>query len=559
MARQSDQRRAATLELLESLKSTGLWSVIGAVVGVIATLAGIIVFLTIDELRNFAISVLIIGLVLLFIALVLSPRALAMFMAGRQGRYGANVAVMTVAFFAIMILLNFLMFRTPQRIDVTATRVFTLSQQAVKVLESLPGPVRANAFYVPNDSNTAIARQQAEDLLNEFDRRSNNFTYRFIDPELNRSVAVQYDVRDFPVIVIEDIDTDVHQAVSGLTEQDLITGILVATATDQKRVYYLTGHQEAGITRDLGSGETDNEGFDFAIQGMQRDNYYVLPLNLAQMETIPEDAAVVVVPGPKRDLTQDELDAFVSYLVSGGRVVMLLDPDTPDSYRELLARWGLLLQTNRVADLISNVGEATTPQIQKSNAQLGTSGLTGGIPIADQIDVVFFADATAVLPVLPPTDMLSLLIEHNSLAWTTPASWLESHPEEVEFNQGDDINGPFDVAAVIEAGASLAGDLVDSGDEADTSGDPRAKLVVFGDSDFARNKFFFLSDNGDLLLNSVNWLAEDYELISIRRNLPTYRQLVLNSRERDFIKWTSWFLPPTIMLLIGVVVWWRRR
>ena len=362
MAREADRSWGASLEILESLKSTGLWSAIGAVVGVIATLAGIVVFLTIDELRNFALSVLIIGLVLLFIALVLSPRAVAMFMAGRQGRYGANVAVMTVAFFVIMILVNFLLFRTPQRVDVTATRVFSLSQQTVKVLNSLPGPVRANAFFVPNDANTVFSRQQAEDLLNEFSRRSGNFTYRFIDPELNRSVAVQYDVREFPVVVFEDIETSTQQGTFGLTEQDFVTGILVATGTEQKQVYYLTGHQEAGITRDLATGEPDNDGFDFAIQGMQRDNYRVRPLNLAQDGEIPSNAAVVIVPGPKRNLSDEELDAFMEYLLSGGKVVMLLDPDAPDSYRELLAVWGLQVGMNRVADLISNVGdEATSP------------------------------------------------------------------------------------------------------------------------------------------------------------------------------------------------------
>ena len=109
-------------------------------VGVIATIAGVVLFLTIDELRNFSISVLIVGLSLLFAALVLSPRAVAIFMAGRQGRYGVNVAIMTVAFFAIIILINFLMYLSPQRIDVTATRVFTLSQQTVNVLDSLEGP-----------------------------------------------------------------------------------------------------------------------------------------------------------------------------------------------------------------------------------------------------------------------------------------------------------------------------------------------------------------------------------------------------------------------------------
>ena len=252
MARQSDRRAALSLDLLESIKSTGFWSAIGAVVGVIATVAGIVVFLTVDELRNFAVSVLIIGLVLLFIALVLSPRAIAVFMAGRQGRYGANIAVMTLAFFVIMILINFLLFRSPTRFDVTATRVFSLSQQTVQVLETLDKPVRANAFFVPTDTRTAFDQQQAEDLLNEFSRRSSNFTYRFIDPELNRSVAVQYDVRDFPVVVFEDLETETQQSVFTLTEQDFVTGILVATGVQQKRIYFLTGHQEASFTRDPG-------------------------------------------------------------------------------------------------------------------------------------------------------------------------------------------------------------------------------------------------------------------------------------------------------------------
>lgn len=551
MARQSDRRAALSLDLLESLKSTGFWSAIGAVVGVIATVAGIVVFLTVDELRNFAVSVLIIGLVLLFIALVLSPRAIAVFMAGRQGRYGANIAVMTLAFFVIMILINFLLFRSPTRVDVTATRVFSLSQQTVQVLETLDKPVRANAFFVPTDTRTAFDQQQAEDLLNEFSRRSSNFAYRFIDPELNRSVAVQYDVRDYPVVVFEDLETEAQQSIFTLTEQDFVTGILVATGVQQKRVYFLTGHQEAAFTRDPATGETDEEGLDFALQGMQRDNYEIRSLNLKQDDQVPEDAAILIIAGPKRDLDSDEMDAIMGYLIRGGKMVILLDPDAPDSYRQLLAEWGLLIGKDPIADLISNVaGEAKSPMAQKSNAQFVSSGLTG-VPIVDQLNVVFFTDATAVQPIIPMEDIPPYMT-YGSLTHTTPASWLETHPEEVNYDPGDDLQGPFDVGAVIQAGGTLTGQPV-------IADDTVAKIVVFGDSDFAKNKFFFSSDNADLLLNSVNWLAEDYELISIRPKLIPFRELVVNQRERDFIKWSSWFVPPVIMLILAIFVWWRRR
>ena len=97
------------------MKSTGFWSFVTAVVGVLALVAAGALFLTIEETRDFSLSVLIIGLVLLFLALVLSPRAIAIFLVGRQGRFGGNVVVMTVAFFVIVVLVNFLLFRTPAR------------------------------------------------------------------------------------------------------------------------------------------------------------------------------------------------------------------------------------------------------------------------------------------------------------------------------------------------------------------------------------------------------------------------------------------------------------
>ena len=560
MARQSDRDRRAVAAsgagVLDSLKSTGFWSAVGAAVGIAAIVIGAALYVTVDELRDIAVYTLTAGLVLLFVALALSPRAVAIFMAGRQGRWGANVAIMTAAFFVIVILVNFLLFRTTARFDVTSTRVFSLAQQTRQVLDGMDSPVRANAFFIPNDPTTAFQQQQAEDLLNEFARRSSNFTYRFIDPELNRTIAVQYDVTDYPVIVFEDLETFAQQSVFAFNQQEFVTGILVSTGEEQKHVYHLTGHEEASLTRDPATGETDDDGFDFALQGMQRDNYRVLPLNLVQDGAIPQDAAVVIVPGPKRDLSDAETQAFMDYLIRGGKAIFMLDPDAPDSYRALLLQWGVQVGTTPVADLISNVaGEPTTPMLQRANSQFVSGGLTG-VDIANQLDVAFFSDATAVLPALPPEDMPTWM-QYKPIGHTTPASWLETNPEEVSFDIGDDVSGQFDIAAAMEAGGTLGGRSLEVAPE--QGDDTLAKLVVFGDSDFARNKFFFSSDNSNLMLNSVNWLAGDYNLISIREPFIASRPIIVNSRERDFIQWSSWFLPPLVMLVIGVAVWWRRR
>ena len=546
--------------VLSSLQSTGFWSFVTAVVGIVALIAGGAMYFTVEELREFSVTVIVIGIVLVFLALVLSPRAIAIFLVGRQGRYGSNIVVLTIAFFIIMLLVNFLLFQNPTRVDVTATRIFTLSDQTVQIMDGLDGLVRANAFFVPSDTRSETARQQAEDLLNEFTRRSNMFSYRFVDPELQRSVAQQYGVTSFPAIVFEDLEEGTLQEVQSFTEQDFVTSILIVTGAEQKIVYYLTGHDEAGSTRDVLSGAIDEDnGLDFAINGMQRDNYRVLPLNLKQDAAVPDDAALIVIAGPRKDLDAEEFAALDAYLKGGGRMIALFDPTTPDTFNFLVAQWGILLATKdpdtsvplSIADAVSNVaGEELTPLLQKANVQYSTSTspTTQGIPIADQIDVTFFPEVTAVDRLIPPEETPPF-VRIMPIAMTTPASWLESNTEEVNFDPGEERLGPFPVAVVVEATGTIDESLRH----------PTTRFVVFGDSDFAKNKFFASSDNADFFLNSVNWLADDYELISIRPKVFPFRELVVTTRERDFIKWSSWFVPPVIMLIIGAVVWWRRR
>ena len=528
--------------VFSTVRSAGFWSAIAAVVGVVAVAAGGGLYLGIEEIQNFAIGILVIGLALLFLALVLSPRAVAMFLVGRRGRYGVNMVVMTVAFFAIAVLINFLFFRSTVRYDVTATRVFTLAPQTVQTLDDLDTQVRANAFFRPTEQGNV--REQAEDLLNEFARRTRQFSYRFVDPELNRSLALQYNVSTYPTVVFEDVERGTQQAISALTEQQFVTGILVVTGQEQKRVYFLTGHKEVSGATVTAAGQPDQEGFDFALQGMQRDNYIVQPLNLTQVGQVPEDAAVLVIAGPEQDLNAPDKDALIQYIKRGGRIVALFDPGTPDTFLDLISPWGVTMGRHSIADAVSNVaGRMLTPLVQRSNAQYGPDAA-----IVGQLDVTFFPAVTSIEPVLPPDEMPPF-IGFIPLARTTPASWLETNVDSVSYEPGVDQRGPFAIAAVVEATGTV--------DESERH--PLARFVIFGDSDFAKNKFFFSSDNADFLLNSVNWLADDYELISIRPKLFPFRQLVVNTRERDFIRWSSWFFPPIVMIFFGAVVWWRRR
>jgi ABC-type uncharacterized transport system involved in gliding motility auxiliary subunit len=60
-------------------------------------------------------------------------------------------------------------------------------------------------------------------------------------------------------------------------------------------------------------------------------------------------------------------------------------------------------------------------------------------------------------------------------------------------------------------------------------------------------------------MNTVNWLASDEDLISIRPKERDDRRVTLTQSQMSWIRITSQFLIPLAMLVAGVAVWWRRR
>ena len=88
---------------------------------------------------------------------------------------------------------------------------------------------------------------------------------------------------------------------------------------------------------------------------------------------------------------------------------------------------------------------------------------------------------------------------------------------------------------------------------------PETRVVVIGDSDFASNRWLGISGNRDLFLNSVNWLAQQENLISIRAKDPEDRRITLSADQDRRIFWLTIFIIPGLILLAGVQAWWRRR
>jgi ABC-type uncharacterized transport system involved in gliding motility auxiliary subunit len=249
---------------------------------------------------------------------------------------------------------------------------------------------------------------------------------------------------------------------------------------------------------------------------------------------------VLIIAAPQTALTAGEVETINRYLRASGQVMILTDPNFPNGINQLISPWGVNLENGTVIDPTSNLApEKDIPSVPAERDAFG-------------LPTTYFPQAVAIIPQEePPAD-----VRIQSLVQTSQESWLEKDydpPKEAVFTDGEDVKGPLYLGVMI---AALARDVAtgQSAEQAKLTG-----LIVIGDSDFASNQNFAEVNNADLFLNSVNWLAEETELITIHRAVTPFRRLAVNPGEANFINYSSLALPPILVLIIGGIIWWRRR
>tara|TARA_A100001037_G_scaffold218385_1_gene196262 strand:- start:570 stop:2327 length:1758 start_codon:yes stop_codon:yes gene_type:complete len=562
--------------ILESLKNnTKSIRQALALVGVGAVVLGVLIWIFLRGLEGPAFVVAGVGFALLLVDAIISLATVRQAVFGRRGRYGLNTAIVFIVFVAIAVTVNFALHWAVDRpnpagwlrIDTTATKQFLLEEQVVNTLENLKEPVKITAFFATDTAAGAAAWRDTEDMLSEFRRRSSvhELTYERIDPELNPNVATSLGVTQFPALAIEGVEsrrtevvvgTDPRDGSNVITEQQLVTGLLVINQIVQKQIVFVTGHSERDVT-DI----AETTAFGLAGLALNRENYVVLNETLQELGTRmatgnPQEVpAVIVFADPTQDLLPIDQQALLNYARAGGSILFMFEPGSvPDSFKQFISRYAVVVGEGEAADIASFVAPSPTfIQVKKSNSQLPPH------PVTDGFEVLYMPGAThfgwAIDPLsIPLVDELTPLVSQRILASTTISSWSESDPDTLNFDIDEETPGPLPLAVIVEAVGELAGGVYSDGEELVSS-----NMIMIGDTDFASNNYFGSANNADLFVNAINYLAKDFELISIRTKTESDRQLFLTKNERDFVRWSGWLLMPTLISLFGFWTWWRRR
>ncbi len=541
--------------------------------GVIALVTGTAVVAFISSMRLYGYIDIVIGGVLLGgVGSVLFSNVLTAFLS-RTGRYGANTLILVGAFTGIIIVTNVISFENSSRMDVTATNQFSLGSRTKDVLSNLSEDVRATAFYKDEkDTDTpdlAVRRNKVLSTLEEFDSRSSRFTYRVVDPDLKPEIVGKFfGARPAgfvtEIVVVEGMGSgqfDVLQPTDASyteLEQDLVTSTLVATGSEKKVIYFLSGHGERDINGPL------SDGYAAVRSGLEGDNYRVEELfwEPADLEVeVPLDAALLVIAGPTSSLPEPHetaLDQFLEGLQPDGtrrrehgRMIFMAEPDTPISFRNFFADWGLLISSGYIRDIDSSVpGLPQTISLRSFNPE---APLEITLPKGERLQNVFMPGATAIG--LLQDDLRSGL----PIAATSGNSYLIDEPDRVEpitdgSSESDQV-GPFVPAVRLQSIGQVGAPVPTSQPDPSEISD----LIMFGDSDFLSNSSYNQGGGSDLFLNSANFLVGDYSLVSIRPKQFSFREFNLDANEYDFVRFSSWLFLPGIMAMMASLVWWIRR
>lgn len=457
----------------------------------------------------------------------------------RTARQGGSATLMSVAFIGLLVVGNWFVNRHSPQWDLTTLRQYSLSDQTKRILQQLDRDVKVTAF-LPAQEDSYI--RGTKDLLRRYAQESRRVTLEFIDPELNPAVARQFDISGTTVAIFQSGER--REETTGLTEQDFTSALLKLTRTERKKVYFLQGHQE----RDPDSSQQN--GYYQVAEALKRENYQVEKLSLLGASGVPADAAVLIVAGPQAPLLEPERQAVQAYVDRGGKLFVLGDPQTDLGLRELLDQWQVQLNADVVVDPVQFYRDASVPVPQPVPGHRISSSLTAMLlPYSRSVTIKQGAGSEFVIaPLLRSTDR----------------AWGETNlapGAQAQANPGEDTMGPLNFAVAINKAPGAPTFAPNATPVPASAGSvDKGRLVVVGNSEFASNAYAGqVAGNRDFFVNSINWLAEDEDLISIRAIPNESPPIMLTNQTQGLLLYATVIFIPLAVLLAGGVIWWQRR
>ena len=473
----------------------------------------------------------------------------------------------------IIVMVNLLSRQFFFRFDTTKDKTYTLSKATKDILSDLDEPITVSAYFtssLPPQYSKTIA--DFRDLLTEYSTRSRGMVnYEFFDPNEDPMVeqeAVQNGIQPLLINVREKDEVVQKKAFMGaiLTlgesreimpfvapggpmEYELTTSIKKLSIADKPTIGFVSGHGEPPVAQ---LGQVYN-----ALSVL----YGVESVDLS--EDIPTRHRVVILLNPIDSLTNDEFEKLDNYLENGGKLCIAYNSVTGNFQtvqgEAINTGVGTWLNTKGINIPASFVLDA-------SCSSIGVQQRQGFFNITSQVQFPYFplVNKFEEHPITQGLDQIGFqfvspveFTPQGDLSFTPIVKSSENsaiQPLPVFFDvQRRWTDTDFPVGSVTIAGV-VEGDFGGNG--------VTSQMVIFSDGDFPMGQGGGGSnaDNFSLLVNSIDWLADDTGLIDLRTKGVVSRPIEeLEDGRKSFLKWLNFGLPLALVAALGMVRHQQRR
>lgn len=450
----------------------------------------------------------------------------------RQTRYAAYATTYILVVLAVVVVANFLANRYTKSYDATANKRYSLSDETKKIVDGLKQDATITYF------NVSTHFGGGKDLLDEYASLSPKVRVKYVDPEKEPILARQAGIRSLGTATVQVGD---HTEVAADMTEEGITGALIRDIKGNTRtVCFVEGSGEHQI------GDSSRDGESRLKDLLAKDSYQTQSIDLVQKAEVPADCTAIVIAGPTHNYEQPEVDAIKTYVENGGRAFFMLDPPLSmgpstiadnDALTSLLQSWGVSVDKDLILDL-NPIG-----QLYGFGGQVALVSSYGTQPIVADMksSLTGFPLARSLTPMNGGKATVEKLFNSSSSSFAT------MNLSSPKINTKDPNNKPGPLTLAV-AGSYNTGKPNSEG-----------RFVVVGSSAWASNAFINFNGNGDLASNAVNWLCSDEDLISIRPKPPEDRRITMTRGQLSTVRIVSQFVLPLIVIIGGILVWWKRR
>lgn len=480
-------------------------------------------------------------------------------------KYTTLAWVLAVMLLVVMIPVNIIADKLDIKLDMTPNRMYSLSRTTTDYINSMNKKVELYVLMTmetieSDDNNLALVN-----MLEQFSELD-NIEFKDIDPNENPEIVKELNPNGYLKLSSGDIVVKCGENIKRIPGtsmytyegneynsngdlivenayfqgENLVTGAIKSVAEGiSPTIYFLTGHGEKAL----------DESYTKFRTNLRNYGYNASELNLASENDVPNDAAVIIVPAPKSDISKSELEKLDRYMDKGGNISLLMSPNKEEvkyaNFEALMTEYGIGMDYNRIYETDSSKHapedeyEVIVNLVKPSEDDKNAIDLTSAL--ADYENFVPYMPASRSFYDLTGGNSENLVIyplmETNESAVGEPYGNPAADPEK--------LSGVLDLAAY-----SMDTDRNSS------------KLVVMGNAEFiddenVQEEYSLVSVY--MYLSTISWMYNSDVNMGIPVREKTYDYMTLSNKSDANTIMIIVIAAPLIVAAAGVGVWLKRR